>query len=227
MNRNARSRTATPLSATALTATALTATPLTVTPGTHPLRPGPFRPSSPGPSSPGPDRSSEVVRPLPGAHRWRASADTEETVRRYLQGALALTYTVGSDLPADPDRPALSVVPPSADEQTGIPDPQAWASRFMQAVMEVLASDRPLSQLVRWTSSDVFREIALRQAAMARPRATSARLRHQVSSVRVSQPHSAAAEVAARVTVGRRSRVIAARLDFERDRWLCTAVCFG
>jgi hypothetical protein len=52
-------------------------------------------------------------------------------------------------------------------------------------------------------------------------------LRQHIASVHVCRPEQGVAEVAARVTVGQRSRAIAARLDFERGRWTCTAMTFG
>jgi Family of unknown function (DUF6459) len=45
--------------------------------------------------------------------------------------------------------------------------------------------------------------------------------------VHICRPTAETAEISARVTTGRRSRAIAARLDLRRGRWLCTAIQFG
>jgi hypothetical protein len=147
---------------------------------------------------------------------------------RYVQGALALTYQMPSGVDAVPradvDDPDEAVVTPGS-----IPDPQSWAGRFVQAVVEVIAQQRPISQLARWTAPDVFAELAdLHRAAIAQPRDPRVRqARQAVVSVRVFQVAVDSAEVAARVVAGPRSRAIAARLDFRRGRWTCTALSLG
>jgi hypothetical protein len=105
---------------------------------------------------------------------------------------------------------------------------EVWAARFLQAVVEVLASDRPLTQLIRWTDPAVYAEIARRRQLLAtRAARTSRSGRAHVATVHICHPTVETAEVSARVTTGRRSRAIAARLDLRRERWLCTAIQFG
>ena len=85
-------------------------------------------------------------------------------------------------------------------------------------MIEAVSSDRPLTQLARWTDPDVYLDLGRRRDQVARHR-SPARLRmtrQQVASVHVWQPSSRTAEVAARVAMGRRSRAIAARLQFGR-----------
>jgi hypothetical protein len=139
-----------------------------------------------------------------------------------------LTFPLASGLDAEPDSAALSVVC-DAGTQVIAPDPQVWVARFLQAVVEVVASERPLTQLARWTDPQVFAEIAWRRQRVADSRAgTRSRSGRQVvATVHISRPQRAVAEVAARVTTGGRSRAVAARLDYERERWLCTAIQFG
>lgn len=157
--------------------------------------------------------------PLPRRRGWQ-SAD-HVLSPDCVQGSLALAYPVpGEHTPVAPDSP-------------GGGDPQRWAAAFVQAVVEVIASDRPLNQLVRWTSHGVYADIARRKQISAQSRASGAQRtpprsgRHQVATVHVCQPTAEALEIAARVTTGNRSRAVAARLDYLNSRWTCTALDFG
>jgi uncharacterized protein DUF6459 len=172
-----------------------------------------------------------VVRRLAGpAHRSWRGLDTEAAQQeRYTQGALALTFPLPNGLDASPRSRALTLVGGQPVTPTDIPDAERWAGRFLQAVIEVVSSDRPLTQLVRWTDRHVYAEIAQRKERVAQHRRPGhvKLTRQQVATVHIWQSASDSAEVAARITSGSRSRAIAARLDFSRDRWLCTAICFG
>jgi len=95
----------------------------------------------------------------------------------------------------------------------------------VQALMEVLAGDRPVGQLVRWTSAEVLDEVS----ALTLPPATG-RVRTSrgvVRSVHVSEPVDGVAEVAALVRRGRRCSAVALRLEGLDGRWQCTAVELG
>ncbi len=164
--------------------------------------------------------------PLPGRRTWQP-ADSLGPPSEYTQGALALTYPLAAGTAADPQTTALVLVPHGARPGTNA-GMEAWAATFIQAVVEVIASDRPVSQLVRWTSRRVYAEIAGRQRRVARHRGTTATrsCRQHVATVRVYRPTGASAEVAARVIFGPRSRAVAARLDYVNGRWLCTAISF-
>jgi hypothetical protein len=107
---------------------------------------------------------------------------------------------------------------------------QQWAGRFAQAVVEVLGGDRPLSQLVRWTSHRVYVELDRRLSILARTSPAGRRMRTvrpQVRSVHICHPTPESAEVSVHVRYGQRSRAIAARLDLIGGRWQCTALQFG
>ncbi len=161
----------------------------------------------------------------PARRRWELVDDSDTA--RYTQGALALTYPLPGGLESEPRPAGLTLV--VADSDSGLPDAHQWAGRFIQAVVEVVSSDRPLSQLARWTVPDVYVDLGRRRDQVTRHRRSGqARAgRQQVATVHVRQPGADSAEVAARVTLGTRSRAIAARLQFERGRWLCTALTFG
>ena len=155
-----------------------------------------------------------------------------------LEGALALDFPLPSGLPAVPRAPELTLVvgradpPPTAPERPQCPAPGArdWAARFVQAVVEVIAGDRPLQQMIRWTDERVYSDLSRRVRILGLTTSAASRNRterSQVRSVHVYQPHPGAAEVAAHVRHGPRSRAVAARLEAERGRWTCTALRLG
>jgi uncharacterized protein DUF6459 len=99
-----------------------------------------------------------------------------------------------------------------------------------QAVSEVLAGDRPISQLVRFTDDEVFMELNRRVRLLGlNTTATTrgAKEKSSVQSVRVFMPEPFVAEVAAHVRRGDRSRAIALRMEIRRSRWVCTALEIG
>lgn len=177
--------------------------------------------------------SPSIVRPLPRSLHRRAFLDgdgaDESGGRPYSQGALALTYALDNGLEAAPRSAALSLVTPPRERSETIPDPEPWAGRFLQAVVEVVANDRPLTQLARWTDEQVYAEIGRRQQRVAAHRRSGQVRagRQQVATVHLCQSAPDSVEVAARISTGGRSRAVAARLDYSRDRWVCTAICFG
>jgi hypothetical protein len=113
---------------------------------------------------------------------------------------------------------------------SGVPDPRAWGRRLAQAVSEVLAGDRPISQLVRFTDETVFADLNRRVRVLGMTTTATARgakERSTVRSIRVCTPAHEIAEVAAHVRHGERSRAIAFRMEIRRNRWVCTALEVG
>jgi len=176
-------------------------------------------------------------RPAPRVPAWRTAEPPLDAAQPpYTQGSLALSYALPNGVSADPRTSALTLVRPSAPSSTAEtptqppPDAAAWAARFVQAVIEVVSSDRPLSQLVRWTDEPVYAEIARRQRGVQLRRGNDPHIRvsrQQVATVHVTQPTVGAAEVTARIVCRGRSRALAARLEYVRQRWTCTAISFG
>jgi Family of unknown function (DUF6459) len=145
-------------------------------------------------------------------------------------GALALR------LESDPERqptPKLRLVSREdnpSDPAEELPDVQAWAVRLVQALAEVVAGDRPIGQLIRWTDGTVYAELNRRVRLLGLTTTAGSRGssdRAQIRSVHVSQPAPLVAEVAAHIRHGGRSRALALRLEVHRDRWICTAVQLG
>src|SRR5205085_823695 len=79
----------------------------------------------------------------------------------FVQGSLRLVYPLPTGLESEPaaaKAKARQASRPMTSE-TAAPSPHGWASRFLQAVVEVVASERPLTQLARWTSPGVYAQI--------------------------------------------------------------------
>ena len=144
-----------------------------------------------------------------------------------VDGSLALQVPRAEPgTPGLPETPELRLVSGTrtADEV------QVWAARFAQAVVEVLGGDRPLPQLVRWTSQRVYAELDRRLKLLGRNSDSGRRrrtVRAQVRSVHVFRPTPECAEVSVHVRYGERSRAIAARLELDRGRWQCTVLQLG
>lgn len=145
-----------------------------------------------------------------------------------VQGTLAL------DLAARPDDawppPLASVHALDRDERRRL---EAWAHRFAQAAVEIAGGDRPVSQLLRWTTPEVYEDLARRaqlvRAAAARE-AHSGRVqqvRPHVESVHACWLAEDAVEVSVRARHGHRSRAVALRLERRVDRWVAVALEFA
>jgi hypothetical protein len=157
-----------------------------------------------------------------------------------VQGTLALAFLLPTGLPAQPEAPPdLRLMPrPGADDpdrgdfgpqptaRAALPAPRGWAGRFVQAVVEVLAGDRPLGQLVRWTSAEVYDDLLARVSG-AHPTGLRQPARATVRSVHIAEPADGVAEVAAIVRRGERTTAVAARLEGLDGRWQCTALELG
>ena len=158
-----------------------------------------------------------------------------------VQGTLALAFLLPSGVPSTPVAPPeLRLVPvrPEAEEDadaldfgpqpTGtaeLPEARGWAGRFAQALVEVLAGDRPLAQLVRWTTTGVYDEVSGLVAGPGVARSDASR--GVVRSVHVSEPADGVVEICALVRRGARSTAVALRLEGLDGRWQCTALELG
>lgn len=167
----------------------------------------------------------------------------------FVQGTLALDYLLPSGLPAVPEvtpdlrllpsrRPGYSglVLGPDGDpadidgpQPTGtdrLPDPRLWAARLGQAVVEVAAAGRPVTQLARWTSGPVYEALVDCYAPRARRPVSRRRVMvdERVRSVHLCQPADGVAEASLLLHGGSRPRALALRLEGWDGRWVCT-VC--
>jgi len=110
---------------------------------------------------------------------------------------------------------------------------ELWARRFAQAAVEIVGGDRPVSQLLRWTTATVYQDLHRRALLVARagghrPGAAPVQpVRPQVRSVHTTFVSPTVAESSIHVRYGERSRAVAARFERRRGRWLCSALDFA
>lgn len=109
------------------------------------------------------------------------------------------------------------------------PPPAAWARQFVQAALEAAAGRRPVNQLVRWTSEEVFSLLSRRAALAARLGSTGSPPSGAclVRSVRLCRPTASAVEASAVVLDRGRYRAVALRLEDTDGRWRVTALEIG
>ncbi len=169
---------------------------------------------------PRPDDPLATVTHLvpPGGHR-------EAVPVASVQGTLALDLDRAAQEPVTPELRVQAEDGPAGEREV-----ELWAARFAQATVEVLGGDRPLSQLLRWTSSRVYADLDRRVRILGQRTPPAQRfrpVRPQVHSVHVCRPSALAAEVSVHVRHGSRSRALAARLERRDGRWLCVALQLG
>ena len=114
---------------------------------------------------------------------------------------------------------------PQPTSRLQLPEPEPWAARFVQAVLEMLVGRRPAGQLQEWTSPPVFAGLTL--AAGRRRWAAPGLPPPMVRSIRVGEPADGVAEVCAVIQRGRRYLAAAARLEGLDGRWQCVALRLG
>ena len=114
---------------------------------------------------------------------------------------------------------------PQPTPRRDLPEPEPWASRFLQAVLETLAGVRPPTQLVEWTNSAVHAQVV--RATQDRRWSRQAGGLPAVRSVRVGEPADGVAEVCGVVQRGQRYAAVAARLEGFDGRWRCVALNLG
>ena len=137
------------------------------------------------------------------------------------QAALPLQLDPAPELPA---RPSLRLVTGEERELDG------FATRFAQAVVEVIGGDRGVHQLMRWTTEWVYADLMHRSHALHRTTPGDQRMRRvraTVRSVHLFRPHDDVAELSIHVRHGHRSRAIAARIERIEGRWRCSVLDFG
>lgn len=155
--------------------------------------------------------------PLPTHEEGRA--ERAATVTPYVQDALAVDFAAADD---------EQIFGPQPTHARDLPDPQEWAAHIAQAIVEVMHGIRPPSQVMRWTTPEVYAVVARRGSRAAR-RAGSAgpRQRTRVTRTRICEPASDVAEAAVVLIDGTRVRALALRLIGRDGRWIVEALQIG
>ena len=152
-----------------------------------------------------------------------------------VQGTLALDLEPRQDPPWPPLGPGSEAV---ADvlpiEGPARRATEEWARRYAQAAVEIVGGDRPVTQLLRWSSREVYEDLQRRALLVARAgQHQPGQGRFQPVRPRVLGVHPCfvtqdVVEVSTHVRYGERSRALAARFERTPDRrWRCTALEFA
>lgn len=135
----------------------------------------------------------------------------------YVQSALAIDFRESGEDP---------VFGPQATRRSELPEPGAWASHIIGAVLECTTGLRPVNQLARWLDTTP-REMVARRYTLAQRRGTRPLGRSTVLRARACEPADGVAEVCLVVQHEGRVRAVAARLSGVDGRWLVTALQIG
>jgi len=150
-----------------------------------------------------------------------------------VQGTLALDLQPRHDPPVGvplPGRLAGDVVPTDQAVRRQV---EAWARRYVQAATEIVGGDRPVSQLLRWSTREVYLDLQRRALLVARAgghRPGQGRVqpvRPHVVGVRTCFLSGRVVEAGVHVRYGAHSRALAARFELLGGRWQCTALEFA
>jgi Family of unknown function (DUF6459) len=186
--------------------------------------------------------SRPILRLLPPPDCDPPSAEGSPLARESaspFQGTLALAFALPSGVPAVPDAPrSLRLIhgyaSPDGEEfslkatpRNELPDPRPWTARLVQALVEIQSGDRPLSQLLRWTTADVY-ALTAKAVAQRTVVTNSASRRDQaravLRSVHICEPDDGVVEACAVVRLQNRCQAIALRLEGIEGRWRCTSL---
>lgn len=148
------------------------------------------------------------------------------------QGTLALALLPRSEPPAAADDAHRSTAGAPIDrrQQAVV---EEWTRRFVQAAVEIVGGDRPVSQLLRWTLPEVYDDLRRRTMLVARAGGHQPGLarvqpvRPRVLSVHTCFLRHDVVEAAVHVRYGERSRALAARFERIEQRWVCSALDFS
>ena len=162
---------------------------------------------------------------LPLDEAIRRARDQREAMEGrcgYIQDALAVDFSSASD---------EQVFGPQRTLSADLPDPTRWAARIGLALLEVMTGARPPTQVVRWTTPEVYAVLARRSARvsrrMAEGRTPRERARIVIQRVRVCEPADGVAEAALVVRHGPRVRAVAIRLVGQDGKWRVSALQVG
>lgn len=107
-------------------------------------------------------------------------------------------------------------------------DPTSVCCSLVLAAVEVLAGTRPLAQLARWVTPEVYEALNTRATLSLRVLGTTTTTRRpQVRRVRLCRIGDHAAEAGVVVDDGRRVRAVAVRLESWRGAWRAAALEIG
>lgn len=161
-----------------------------------------------------------VVRPVPTTEPPVITVEEAyqtSATPQYAQASLALDFATRFE-----DEPA-----PRRTLSSQLPEPRPFVGKIAQAIIEVIAAQRPAPQLIRHTSPAIYSGLARRALLAARRQPTGPRRPAMVRRVRVCEPADGVVEACAVVVAHGRVRALALRLEGFDGRWLVTQLTVG
>jgi len=167
---------------------------------------------------------------LPPLVEPRTVPDPREVVLVHPVTRSVLLAAAEEDWPVPTARPTT---------RTALPDPGRLAGAVVLAAVDVLRGTRPLAQLARWLTPEMFEQLATRRDVCGpRPAGSAARTSGPagaperrrpatVRSVRVCRISARVAEVSVVLHDGERVRAAAARLVAHRQHWRVAVLQIG
>lgn len=110
-----------------------------------------------------------------------------------------------------------------------LPDPTETIERLALIGCEIIAGMRPVEQIGRWVTEDVYRVLAERSIAARRARNSSNDYRRAGAHIIVgltvlSEPRDGVVEGVSLVRIGQRTRAVCVRLEGLDHRWRASAL---
>lgn len=162
-----------------------------------------------------------AVRPIPPTAPARISADEAWAAPQALvQDALALDF-----FPPDPEGTEFDRQP---TRRSQLDDPSPFVAKMAQAIIEIVAGQRPAPQLIRHLTPPVYSVLARRSLVSTRRQAAGEGRRPAiVRRVRICEPADGIVEAAAVVLSHGRVRALALRVEGLDGRWMVTQLSIG
>ena len=194
------------------------------------LRPAPRPPTAPAAGArTAPPRGEPLAHPLRALHRTDFLPTTGQPIGAPRRRGTLQEFTHHPDLSAEqPIRP----VRPTTDPAPPLDDPTGLCCAVARAALESLRGIRPLSQLVRSVSPEVFDALharyQVREQARTRPGAPPvSQSRARVRAARIIRLGPAVAEASVVVDDADRVRAAALRVEEHRGRWWVVVLELG
>lgn len=190
----------------------------------------------PGPACEAPSEGSAsgrvaAERAADGPPSVRLAPQVEALARplRVTTPAHTVPPVLGSTQARERSRPAV-VRGPQAEEPAPLagpmPDPTAVCCAMVQAAVEGLRGVRPLAQLTRWVTPEVYERLLLR-AELVQRAGPGPSGRAAIRRIRVFRIGDEVTEASVVVDDGPRVRAVAVRLEAHRGRWRAVAMEIG
>jgi len=118
---------------------------------------------------------------------------------------------------------------PQPTPRAALPDPRETIERLALIGCEIIAGIRPVEQIGRWVTEDVYRVVAERSIAARRNRAARGQATKSppliiVGLTVVSEPRDGVVEGVSLVRFGQRTRAVCVRLEGLDRRWRASAL---